>query len=189
MQLACTHWNGPVYWFGRTDTLSGASESRASARRVGEDAHGPSPSPLHPIAIRVLWNDERGSCLFGTIDQWERGRTRRKKIYASESLALPAAILGNLGLCPSGRRWVARLFRRCHCWANLIFWTGGWRTPPRACIETRAGKSIISIQSEVWHLLGSAFGGANSDGRWQDKVATVLHRGATPSKAGGSRNA
>jgi len=37
MLLACTRWNGPVYWFGRADTLSGASESRRVPGEVGED--------------------------------------------------------------------------------------------------------------------------------------------------------
>src|SRR6516225_5654057 len=38
MPLACTRWNGSVYWSGRTDTLSGASESRAGARRGGRSS-------------------------------------------------------------------------------------------------------------------------------------------------------
>jgi len=84
---------------GRTFPRWKSSSFEVDLARISQSiwkaAHGTSPSPLHPIAIRVLWKDERGSCLFGTIDQWERGRTRRKKIYASESLGLPAAILGN----------------------------------------------------------------------------------------------
>ena len=36
MRLACTCWNGPVYWFGRTDTLSGVSEGRLVRGEVGE---------------------------------------------------------------------------------------------------------------------------------------------------------
>jgi hypothetical protein len=79
----------------RTSPSSKSSSFEVDLARISQSiwkaAHGSSPSPLHPVQS----NDERGSCLFGTIDQWERGRTRRKKIYASESLGLPAAILGN----------------------------------------------------------------------------------------------
>lgn len=42
----------------------------------------------------MLWNDERGNLLFGKLEQWEKGRTRRTRIYASEALRLPAAIGG-----------------------------------------------------------------------------------------------
>src|SRR6516225_5990020 len=37
MPLAGTRWNGPVYRFGRADTLSGASESGLVRGEVGED--------------------------------------------------------------------------------------------------------------------------------------------------------
>src|SRR4051812_16377094 len=37
MVLAGTRWNGPVYRFGRPDTLSGACESGLVRREVGED--------------------------------------------------------------------------------------------------------------------------------------------------------
>lgn len=36
MLLACTRWNGPVYWFGRADTLSGACESGLVRVEKGE---------------------------------------------------------------------------------------------------------------------------------------------------------
>ena len=86
---------GSASTFPRLKSLSFEVHLARISRSIWKAAHGSSPSPLHPIAVSVLWNDERGSCLFGTIDQWERGRTRRKRIYASESLGLPAAILGN----------------------------------------------------------------------------------------------
>lgn len=39
----------------------------------------------------MLWSDERGSLLLGKLEQWEKGRTRRTRIYASEELKLPIA--------------------------------------------------------------------------------------------------
>jgi hypothetical protein len=79
----------------RSKSSSFETDLTLISRSLWKAAHGPSPSRIHPVAVSILWNDERGSCLFGTIDQWERGRTRRKKIYSSESLGLPAAIVGN----------------------------------------------------------------------------------------------
>jgi hypothetical protein len=50
MPLAGMRWNGPVYWFGRTDTLSGASESRAGARRY-ERGPGSVPTGRPPRVV------------------------------------------------------------------------------------------------------------------------------------------
>jgi hypothetical protein len=54
-------------------------------------AYGSSPDGFRATAVSVLWNDERGSLLFGKLEQWEKGRRRRTRIYASETLRLPAA--------------------------------------------------------------------------------------------------
>lgn len=43
------------------------------------------------LGVGLSWSDGRGSVLFGTIDRWERGRPRHRKIFASEPLRLPQA--------------------------------------------------------------------------------------------------
>jgi hypothetical protein len=43
------------------------------------------------LGVGLQWSDGRGSILFGTIDRWERGRPRHRKIFASEPLRLPQA--------------------------------------------------------------------------------------------------
>jgi hypothetical protein len=54
-------------------------------------ARSASPSSINAMGVSLLWHDPRGSVLFGTMDRWERGKPRYKKIFASESLRLPAA--------------------------------------------------------------------------------------------------
>jgi hypothetical protein len=54
-------------------------------------ARSASHSSINAMGVSLLWHDPRGSVLFGTIDRWERGKPRYKKIYASESMRLPAA--------------------------------------------------------------------------------------------------
>jgi len=41
--------------------------------------------------VGLHWTDGRGTILFGTIDRWERGGPRHRKVFASETLALPPA--------------------------------------------------------------------------------------------------
>ncbi|MFB6418572.1 hypothetical protein [Bradyrhizobium tunisiense] len=41
--------------------------------------------------VGLHWSDGRGSVLFGTIDRWERGKTRHRKVFASQTLQLPQA--------------------------------------------------------------------------------------------------
>lgn len=86
---------GPADIFPQSKSSSFEAAMAEMIRNLWKAAHGKSPDGFRAIAVSVLWNDERGSCLFGTIDQWEKGRTRRKRIYASEPLVLPAAIAGN----------------------------------------------------------------------------------------------
>jgi hypothetical protein len=60
-------------------------------------AHSGSLSSINAMGVSLLWHDPRGSILFGTIDRWERGKPRHKKIYASEPLRLPSP--------PGGGQW------------------------------------------------------------------------------------
>jgi len=64
-------------------------------RNLWRAAYGKSPDGFRAIAVSVLWKDNWGSTLFGVIDQWEKGRTRRKRIYCTETFRLPTAISGN----------------------------------------------------------------------------------------------
>ncbi|MET4482081.1 hypothetical protein [Bradyrhizobium sp. F1.13.3] len=43
------------------------------------------------LGVGLHWSDGRGSVLSGTIDRWERGKPRHRKIFASEPLRLPQA--------------------------------------------------------------------------------------------------
>lgn len=43
------------------------------------------------LGVSLSWSDGRGSVLFGTVDRWEGGRPRHRKIFASEPLQLPQA--------------------------------------------------------------------------------------------------
>lgn len=43
------------------------------------------------LGVGLQWSDGRGSVLFGTIDRWERGKPRHRKIFASEPLHFPQA--------------------------------------------------------------------------------------------------
>jgi hypothetical protein len=43
------------------------------------------------LGVSLQWSDGRGTVLFGTIDRWERGTPRHRKIFASEPLRLPQA--------------------------------------------------------------------------------------------------
>lgn len=81
---------GPADIFPQSESSFEAALSEM-IRNLWKAAHGKSPEGFRAIAVNILWADEMGSCLFGTIDQWEKGMTRRKKIYASEHLRLPAA--------------------------------------------------------------------------------------------------
>lgn len=86
---------GPADIFPRSKSSSFEADLAEMIRNLWKAPYGNSPDGFRAITVSVLWNDERGSCLFGTIDQWEKGRTRRKRIYASDPLSLPAAIAGN----------------------------------------------------------------------------------------------
>jgi len=49
-----------------------------------------SPSRIHPVAVSILWNDERGSCLFGMIDSGKgAGRVGKRSIPLSHWDCLP----------------------------------------------------------------------------------------------------
>jgi hypothetical protein len=51
-----------------------------------------SDATVPPVqGVGLHWTDGRGSVLFGTIDRWEKGRPRHRKVFASESLQLPQA--------------------------------------------------------------------------------------------------
>jgi hypothetical protein len=57
-----------------------------NAWNVASDAAVP---PVQGVGLH--WTDGRGSVLFGTIDRWERGGPRHRKVFASQSLRLPQA--------------------------------------------------------------------------------------------------
>lgn len=51
-----------------------------------------SDGTMPPVqGIGLHWVDGRGSVLFGTIDGWQRGQPRHRKVFASETLQLPQA--------------------------------------------------------------------------------------------------
>jgi hypothetical protein len=62
-----------------------AALCRETWTRAGEAAVPP------VLGAGLYWSDGRGTLLFGTIDSWERGRPRHRKIFASEPLRLPQA--------------------------------------------------------------------------------------------------
>jgi hypothetical protein len=51
-----------------------------------------SDAAIPPVqGVGLHWTDGRGTVLFGTIDRWQRGGPRHRKVFASESLQLPQA--------------------------------------------------------------------------------------------------
>ena len=60
-------------------------------RTTWEATKNPGPSAIPIVGIGVWWSDPKGSLLHGTIDDWTKGQTRTKKIYASAPLNLPSA--------------------------------------------------------------------------------------------------
>lgn len=54
--------------------------------------NGENEAAMPPVqGVGLHWTDGRGSVLFGTIDRWERGAPRHRKVFASENLQLPQA--------------------------------------------------------------------------------------------------
>jgi hypothetical protein len=90
-------------------TLQIDGESPRAAPSAGAPSHGStfedelaaifrnmwnaaSDTAIPPVqGVGLHWTDGRGSVLFGTIDRWERGRPRHRKVFASEPLLLPQA--------------------------------------------------------------------------------------------------
>lgn len=68
------------------------NELAAIFRETWTTADGAALPPV--LGVGLHWSDGRGSLLFGTIDRWERGKSRHRKIFASEQLQLPQAPLG-----------------------------------------------------------------------------------------------
>lgn len=60
-------------------------------RTFWEVGRAPRATAIPMIGVSVFWSDPQGRVLFGTIDEWQRGKRRPKKIYSSESLRLPSA--------------------------------------------------------------------------------------------------
>ncbi len=52
---------------------------------------GRTVAAIPTVGVSVLWSDPQGRVLFGTIDEWHRGKRRPKKIYSSETLRFPSA--------------------------------------------------------------------------------------------------
>ena len=76
--------------FPRSKSVSFEADLAEMFQNLWRAAYGSSPDGFRATAVSVLWSDERGSLLFGKLEQWEKGRTRRTRIYASEQLRLPA---------------------------------------------------------------------------------------------------
>jgi hypothetical protein len=62
-----------------TDVFRGAWATSRGAKAEG----------FRPTAVSVLWSDERGQVLFGSIEQWSN-RKRRKRIYSSAPMNAPS---------------------------------------------------------------------------------------------------
>ncbi len=65
------------------------NELTALFREIWSPAHEAAFPPV--MGVGLHWSDGQGSLLFGTIDFWERGKPRHRKIFASEPLRLPQA--------------------------------------------------------------------------------------------------
>jgi hypothetical protein len=65
------------------------AELAAIFRNTWNAASGATIAPVQGVGLH--WTDGRGSVLFGTIDRWQRGGPRHRKVFASESLQLPQA--------------------------------------------------------------------------------------------------
>lgn len=68
-----------------------ASDVAKLLRTFWEVGGAPRAGAIPMIGVSVFWSDPQGRVLFGTIDEWQRGKRRPKKIYSSESLHLPSA--------------------------------------------------------------------------------------------------
>jgi hypothetical protein len=67
------------------------AELVAMFRNSWNAARNPALTPVDALGVSLQWSDGRGSVLFGTIDRWEKGRPRHRKVFASHSLQLPPA--------------------------------------------------------------------------------------------------
>lgn len=68
-------------------------DALASIFKATWNAAGTAAMP--PVrGVGLHWSDGKGNVLFGTVDSWERGRPRHRKIFASELLQLPQAPAG-----------------------------------------------------------------------------------------------
>jgi hypothetical protein len=61
---------------------------------------GRTGAAIPTVGVSVFWSDPQGRVLFGTIDEWHRGKRRPKKIYSSETLRLPSRAWRRVGLHP-----------------------------------------------------------------------------------------
>jgi hypothetical protein len=71
--------------------LTFEAELAAIFRNMWKAARNPALTQIQTLGVSLHWTDGRGSVLFGTIDRWEKGRPRHRKVFASESLQLPPA--------------------------------------------------------------------------------------------------
>jgi len=67
------------------------AELVAMFRNAWNAARAPALAPFDALGVSLQWSDGRGSVLFGTIDCWEKGRPRHRKVFASHPLQLPPA--------------------------------------------------------------------------------------------------
>ncbi|MBR0749982.1 hypothetical protein JQ582_39340 [Bradyrhizobium japonicum] len=80
---------GPADIFPGSPSVSFEADLAEMIQKLWKAAYGPSRDGFRAIEASVLWSDERGSLLFGKLEQFEKGRPRRTRIYASEKLGLP----------------------------------------------------------------------------------------------------
>lgn len=75
----------------KNDRSAAAFENELAAvfRETWAAADEVAVPPVQGVGLH--WSDGRGTVLFGTIDRWERGKPRHRKIFASEPLQLPQA--------------------------------------------------------------------------------------------------
>lgn len=97
LQIDADRPNGATAGMPPQELASFETDLAAMFRNSWTAARSVMPSPIDARGVSLLWHDPRGSILFGTIDRWERGKPRKKKIYASEPLRLPSP--------PGGGEW------------------------------------------------------------------------------------
>lgn len=59
-------------------------------RDTWQAANRPLLSATPLVGVGVWWSDPKGSLLYGTIDDWTKGGSRKKQFYASGPLNLPS---------------------------------------------------------------------------------------------------